>query len=150
MFDRLRAIIADTTAVSHPEESLRIAITALLAEVARVDGQVAESERVRISDLLIRRFALEADDARHLFETGERAGRNSTHLYRFTRLLVQELTNEQRIEVIEMMWEIAYADGVLDPGERALISKIAGLLYVEDRDRSLSRRRVLERMGAAA
>jgi uncharacterized tellurite resistance protein B-like protein len=46
-----------------------------------------------------------------------------------------------------MLWEVAYADGVLDPEEDALIRKIGGLIYITDRDRMLARKRVLERMG---
>jgi len=53
----------------------------------------------------------------------------------------------QRIEVIEMLWEVAYADGVLDPHEDAMIRKVAGLLYVADFDRGAARRRVRERLG---
>jgi uncharacterized tellurite resistance protein B-like protein len=52
----------------------------------------------------------------------------------------------ERIQLIEMLWEVVYADGVLDSEEDALIRRIAGLIYVEDRDRVLARKRVLERM----
>ncbi|MBS0281793.1 MAG: TerB family tellurite resistance protein, partial [Proteobacteria bacterium] len=53
----------------------------------------------------------------------------------------------ERIQLIEMLWEVAYADGVLDPEEDLLIRRIAGLIAVEDRERVLARQRVAARMG---
>jgi uncharacterized tellurite resistance protein B-like protein len=55
------------------------------------------------------------------------------------------MTPEDRIHLIEMLWDVAYADGVLDPEEDLLIRRIAGLIYVGDRDRVLARQRVLAR-----
>jgi uncharacterized tellurite resistance protein B-like protein len=57
------------------------------------------------------------------------------------------MTPEDRIRLIEMLWEVAYADGVLDPEEDMLLRRIAGLVYVSDQDRVAARQRVLKRMG---
>jgi uncharacterized tellurite resistance protein B-like protein len=148
MFDRIRALIQGT--VPDPESEIRIAVAALLCESARMDDHFDEVERARIETLLVSRFGLTPEEAARLEEVGEEAERKSTHLYRFTHLLVQEFSLEQRIDVIEMMWEVAYADGALDPEEDALIRKIAGLLYVPDRERGIARKRALERLGLTA
>jgi uncharacterized tellurite resistance protein B-like protein len=79
-------------------------------------------------------------------EVGER----SNQLYPFTRIAVERMDLAQRIGLIEMLWEVAYADGVLDPDEDALLRRVAGLIYVSDVDRAAARIRVLERMAKQA
>ena len=62
--------------------------------------------------------------------------------------MLERLDAAERIRVIEMLWEVAYADGVLTGDEDALVRRVAGLLYVSDRDRGEARRRVLKRLGS--
>ena len=64
-----------------------------------------------------------------------------------TREVFENTTLQERVELIEMMWEVAYADGVLDPEEDALIRRLANLIYVTDRERIMARQRVLARRG---
>ena len=123
---------------------LRIAVAALLVEAARTDNRFTKNERVTIGELLTHRFSLTAEEAERLLNAGEQAEHNASHIYRFTHLLVEQLNDDQRIEIIEMLWKVAYADGSLDADEDALIRKIAGLLYVDDHDRGVARRRVLQ------
>jgi uncharacterized tellurite resistance protein B-like protein len=66
-------------------------------------------------------------------------------LHGHTNDIAQQMTPDERIHLIEMLWEVAYADGVLDPEEDLLIRRVAGLVYVTDRDRVLARQRVLAR-----
>ena len=145
MFERIRSLLEGSPI--DPEGEMRIAVAALLCEAARMDDHFDESERATIESLLIDHFHLSREEAQRLEEAGEEAERQSTHIYRFTHLLVQKLSPEQRVEIIEMLWEVAYADGTLDPEEDALIRKIAGLLYVPDRDRGSARKRAMERLG---
>ena len=144
MFDRIRALLAGTMSELESESELRISVASLLAEAACVDGQFDERERTKIAALLSQRFGLSHEESERLLDAGERAERSSLHIYRFTHLLVQHLGVERRIEIIEMLWEVAYADGNPDPDEDMLIGKIAGLLYVTDRERGTARRRVLK------
>jgi uncharacterized tellurite resistance protein B-like protein len=67
-------------------------------------------------------------------------------LFGFTNKVVKELEESDRIHVIEMLWEVAYADGVLDSHEDAMIRRVAGLVYVSDFERGAARRRVLEKL----
>ena len=73
--------------------------------------------------------------------------RNATELFHFTRIVNERLSPEQRVELIEMLWEVAYADGVLDQYEDSLLRRIGGLIYVPDRERGMARQRVLARLG---
>jgi uncharacterized tellurite resistance protein B-like protein len=93
------------------------------------------------------RFDLSADEARRLLDAAERAVDQSTQLFRFTQTVAQNLSLTERVSLIEMLWEVAYADGILAPQEDALIRRIAGLVYVPDSDRTAARRRVRDRLG---
>jgi uncharacterized tellurite resistance protein B-like protein len=83
-----------------------------------------------------------------LLALAEAAAEKSNQLHPFTRLAVQRMDPQQRIRLIEMLWEIAYADGVLDPEEDALLRRVAGLIYVSDADRVAARQRVVKRLGS--
>jgi uncharacterized tellurite resistance protein B-like protein len=67
----------------------------------------------------------------------------------FTRTIKDGYSPEDRVEIIEMLWEVAYADGVLHDYEANLLRRVGGLIYVSDQDRGDARKRVLTRMGLA-
>jgi uncharacterized tellurite resistance protein B-like protein len=71
----------------------------------------------------------------------------SQQLYEFTRAVNDRFTPEQRIEIMEMLWEVVYADGEVHDFEVSLLRRIGGLIYVSDRDRALARQRVVDRLG---
>ena len=84
-----------------------------------------------------------------LAEAAEQKVRDTARYFPFTREITKRLSTEQRVGIIEMLWEVAYADGVLDPHEDMLLRQIAGLIQVPDRDRGFARQRVLEKLAAA-
>jgi uncharacterized tellurite resistance protein B-like protein len=100
--------------------------------------------------LLAQRFDLEPQAVKSLVEATERIVERSTQYYSFTRRINDRLTEEERAQIIEMMWKVAYSDGVLDPHEDMLLRRIAGLIHVADRDRGLARQRALENLGLKA
>ncbi|HEY1720196.1 MAG TPA: TerB family tellurite resistance protein [Magnetospirillaceae bacterium] len=124
-----------------------VAAAAVMIEAAGMDDHFHPDELKAIRRILGERFGLAPKDTERLIAAAERANAETSQLFRFTHILVTRLTPEQRIPIIEMMWEVAYADGVLSPEEDGLIRRIAGLLYVSDRDRGLARQRVLHRLG---
>jgi uncharacterized tellurite resistance protein B-like protein len=149
MFDR----ILDLLMPGDPPRGgtdVHIAVAALLVEAARMDDDFAPAERQAIRAVLAKRFALDAATVDRLVAAAEQAADRSSALYRFTRVLAERFDPAARIGMIEMLWEVAYADGVLDPDEDALIRRIAGLIFVEDHERGAARRRVLARLGHAA
>jgi uncharacterized tellurite resistance protein B-like protein len=149
MLHRLRALLAgDRSAeeVHSPEERLRLAAAALLAEAAAQDGRVEDVELASIRDILRVRFALSDADAHELVEAGRSAAREATQLYEFVRTVNDALAPEERVQIIEMLWEVAYADGELHDYEASLVRRVAGLLYVPDQDSGAARKRVLERL----
>ena len=100
-----------------------------------------------IGRLLERRFGLGAGDARALQEAAERRAERTAQLYGFARTVNERLPRERRVGLIEMLWEVAYADGVLDPLEDSLLRRIGGLIDVSDRERGEARLRVLAQLG---
>jgi uncharacterized tellurite resistance protein B-like protein len=150
MFDRILALL--NTPEPDPGAALdqtMVAAAAVMVEAARMDDHFDAAERDAIRRILRERFDLAPAATDILLDAGERASDSSAQLFRFTHILVTRLTPDQRIPIIEMLWEVAYADGTLTAEEDALIRRIAGLLYVSDRDRGLARQRVLHRLGQA-
>jgi len=73
---------------------------------------------------------------------------DSVELHGFTSALVKQLGHEERVELVEMLWEVVYADGELHPFEANLLRRVAGLLYVTDQESGAARARALDRMNA--
>ncbi|HEY0524327.1 MAG TPA: TerB family tellurite resistance protein [Stellaceae bacterium] len=126
---------------------LRTAAAALLVEVAYVDESFSPAEQTAIRELLERRFDLSPAAAGELLATARGAAERSAQLFGFARTINERLSSGQRVELIEMLWEVAYADGALDALEDSLLRRIGGLLYVPDQERGKARQRVLQRLG---
>ena len=148
MFDRLRAWLEEAEGGSAGgRDELELAVAALLIEIARVDDALGDAERRLVARLLERRFGLGPDDAAALERLAEQQSEESAQLFGFARIVNSRLPRERRPELIEMLWEVAYADGVLDPLEDSLLRRIGGLIDVSDRERGAARLRVLVRLG---
>ncbi|MCG9554375.1 TerB family tellurite resistance protein [Vibrio sp. Isolate31] len=113
--------------------SPNIAIASLLCEVAGADHQINESERVAKLKLLQRLLDLDEEQAKALLEQAEPKVEKSVSLYDFTSQL-RDLSQAVRIDLIKAMWEVAHADGEIDPIEDSVIRKTAELLYVDHSD----------------
>jgi uncharacterized tellurite resistance protein B-like protein len=142
MFSQLMRIL---NAPEPERPDLRLSVAVLLIEAARQDDTFDSRERVVIARLLTEKFGLTRDECHALLAAGETRARQSTQLHGHTSAVFEQMTPEERINLIEMLWEVAYADGVLDPEEDLLIRRVAGLIYVSDRERVLARQRVLAR-----
>ena len=136
---------AVTSAADDPDVRLRLAAAALLVEAAIIDGQFHEKERVAIETVLSERFGLEADETEELMAEAEIEVAESAQIFRFTRVIAETLDNYERVAVIEMLWDVVFADGRIDDYEAALARRVAGLLQISDRDHAEARRRARER-----
>ena len=151
MLDRLLNLLTGTEAPSvqaGPDE-LQLAVAALLVEAARMDDNFGAEERTAIERLLAAHFDLTPEALHTLIGAAERKMSASMQYFPFTHAITTRLSTEQRVGIIEMLWEVAYADGVLDPQEDALLRQIAGLIHVPDRERGEARKRALEKVAAA-
>ncbi|WP_428774327.1 TerB family tellurite resistance protein [Vibrio sp.] len=107
-----------------------LAIACLLSEVAGADYQIDDTEREVKTSLLAKLTDITTDQAISLLEQAEQTLKHSASLYDFTSQL-RALSQETRFELIKAMWDVAHADGVIDPLEDAVIRKTAELLYVD-------------------
>jgi len=142
MFDALARLLA---APPQPAPDLRLSVAVLLLEAARQDDHFDARERAVIMALLARRFDLSPEECEKLIATAQAHAAELVQLHGHTSAIAAAMSPEERVELIEMLWGVAYADGVLDPEEDLLIRRIAGLVYVDDRERVLARQRVLAR-----
>jgi uncharacterized tellurite resistance protein B-like protein len=120
----------------------RIPLTALLVRIARSDNDYAASEMIRIEQIAQTRFGLSKTEAADLRADAEQFESEAPDTVRFTRAIKEAVRYEDRIGVVEALWEVALADGERDQDEDALIRLAANLLGVNDRDSALARRRV--------
>lgn len=129
------------------DEEVKLAVAVLLVEAAHMDSAYELAERRIIAAALRRHFGLDELETATLIEMAERVQRQSTELSRFAKTLKDHYGPEQRLALMEMLWEVVYADGELHDFEANLLRRIGGLLYVSDQERGAARKRVLERLG---
>src|SRR3981081_333743 len=151
MFDALKKFIAEVAGAEEParsfgEEDYRLAAVALLIHVANVDGQTDLAERRRLKTIIAERFGLDAKEGAELIAIGEQSDREAVYFSHFTSVLKRTLDDDGCQKIVEMLWDIAFADGVVDEFEENTIWRIAELLGVSTRDRVLLRQRIAGRM----
>jgi uncharacterized tellurite resistance protein B-like protein len=129
------------------EEELPLAAAALLVHGAVIDGQVDTKERRKLKAILQTRLDLGSDDARRLLGEAEVREHEAVDLYRFTSVLCRGLDQDGRKRIVEMLWEVVMADGVVHEFEANLVWRAAELLGVSTRDRVLLRKAVASRGG---
>lgn len=146
MFDRFLSFFEDRRTASeghegHTPDEFHLAAAVLLVYAASVDGEFDRAERDRIEWLCEHRFELAAEEAHALIEAAEREAGEAVQLLRFTRTIKDGFSYEERVHLVEMLWEVVYADRVVEAHEAQLMRRIAGLIYVDDRDSGIARSR---------
>ncbi len=112
------------------EHALRVATAVLLIEVVRADFRVDPAERAQLRQLLQQQFELTDPELDALLEEAEADADRLVSLQHVTRLLNEHYDHEMKRRVVEMMWEMVYADGDKDHYEEHLLRQVAELLYV--------------------
>ena len=147
MFESFKSFVSEfVDGEKHPsqfaENDYRLAAAALLVHAAAIDGEISPSERAKLYSVIKQRFGLDDQATDELIVKATAAEQESVDLYRFTRLLNRLLDEPGRARVIEMMWEIVYADGQRDELEDNLLWRAADLLGVSPHERIELRRRI--------
>jgi uncharacterized tellurite resistance protein B-like protein len=110
--------------------SIQLAMASLLCEVAKADYQQDPREHAAKVHLLSRLLDLDEAAATQLLQQAQQKSKSAVSLYEFTDQL-RALSPTERFQLIEAMWQVAYADGVLNPMEEAVIRQVADLIYVD-------------------
>lgn len=121
----------------------RLALTALLVRIARTDGEYMAEEAEQIDRITAHRYGLSPFEATALRKDAETLELEAPDTVRFTRAIKDAVPHEQRIGVIEAMWQVVLADGERDAEEDALVRLATNLLGISDRDSALARQRVI-------
>lgn len=130
-------------------DDLQIAVVALLVRAATTDADFSDDERRVIRRLAADGFGLSPADVDALVAAAESEEARTLDLHRWAQAIKRGYDEAERVRLIEKMWEIVYADGVLDDYEANLLRRVAGLIYVPDRESGAARQRVLARLGLA-
>ena len=148
MLDKLKTIFsAEKPVIEKDALDTRLAAAVLLVDAARADEDYTQGDKTRIAEILKSRFHLGADEVTKLLDLAEERAEESVNLHRFTSAVKDNWSEEDRVRLIELLWEVAYADGKVHAYEDHLIRRVAGLIYVTDRERGEARKRVAERLG---
>ena len=141
MLDGLRQFIADVVS-PHPhgnrafdENGYQLAATALLIHVISLDGEPSEIERRKLHSLIESRFGLDSGTADQLIKSATLVEGEAVDLYHFTSVIMREVDEAGRLRIVEMMWELVYADGEVSEFEDNVVWRAADLLAVSSRDR---------------
>jgi uncharacterized tellurite resistance protein B-like protein len=141
MLDGLRQFIAEVVApAAHGQRSFddtgyRLAATALLVHVISLDGEPSEREKRKLHSLIESRFGLDPGTADQLIASATVVEGEAVDLYHFTSVIMRSLDEAGRLRIIEMMWELVYADGQVSEFEDNVVWRAADLLGISSRDR---------------
>ena len=137
----LSGLLAPSPAPLPPLES-RQALAALLVRLARADDAYTGDEITRIDQVLARRYAMSAPQAKALRHDAEALEAEAPDTVRFTKAIKDAVPFEERTGIIEALWQVALADATRDPDEDALIRLVTRLLGISDRDSALARQKI--------
>ena len=140
--DLLKRLIQPTTGRPLPDTDARLALSALLVRIARADGDYAPAEIDRIDRILAARYTLPPEAASALRTQAEVLESEAPDTVRFTRAIKDAVPYEDRLRVIEALWQVALADGTRDGAEDALIRMVSAMLGVSDQDSAQARLRI--------
>ena len=130
IFDSDSNVASNQPAPWHENTDIKNAVAALLIEVARADYVEEQAEKEQILELLQEYFKMDVREVEELFRRAETSVDNAIAFHPFTQVIRTELSSEHREKVIEMMWAVAFSDGVKDSNEEFLIRKVADLIRV--------------------
>ena len=121
--------IPDTVEV-HSENALQLAVAVLLIEVMQSDAECAFEEQAAILNILKQRFGLSDAEVKQLTEQGQQASRTANDFHRFTALINQEMGLPEKIQIVEYLWQVVYADGKVSAHENHIMRKLVDLLHI--------------------
>ena len=154
MFERLQQFLAGLSGgdskPAFAADDPRVAVMALCIQVMEADGKVLDIEKKALRAHFRELYSVDEAEMEALVDAGASAESEAIDFFRFTSELKRQLSEEQRVALIGLLWEVVYADGERSEMEDHAIWRIADLLGVSGRERIMKRQEVAERVGAAA
>lgn len=109
---------------------IHVATCALFVEIARIDGTFTQEEMETVISILKKKYGLSLEHTDALIAEAEKQLEESVDLWQFARLINENYSNEEKMEIIETLWRIVYVDGKMDQYEHYLMNKLKNLLRV--------------------
>ena len=136
MFEHLRSLLrgSGAAATATPADERRLAAAVLLLEIARADYDHHEAELATLRDGLAREFGIEPGALDALLEQAELRAKQSVSLYDFVQTLNRSMSQDDKRGLLRLLWDVAHADGKVDPHEEHLLRRIADLLHLSHAD----------------
>lgn len=150
MIGKLQAFFNDflnpqgAQAEQDPVHRVQLAVSALLLEIAVSDFESADQESQAIIQIVRSKFGLNQSEADELIALAEQEHHTSTDYFQFTRLINEHYYPSQKVELVELLWQVAFADGELHHYEEHVIRRLADLLHVSHRDFISAKHRTIE------
>lgn len=155
MLDALKKFFKDLSneqeeAGRFSEDDERLAVAALMFHIIAVDGEIEQQELDQLKRVLQQQYELNEEDTKELMDLAKVRDEDAVDLYGFTSVLKRKLEPEQRLTVIEALWEMVYADGAVHEFEDNTIWRVAELLGVSSRDRMKLKQKVAKRQSGSS
>jgi len=135
------------TAEDDIEHRLKLASAALLVEMMHADLEINAEEEARLREILQAHFRLEPSETDTVLELAHEEKHGATDYYQFTSLINTHYSQQQKIQLVEDLWHIAWADAHIDSFEEHLVRKLADLLHVPHKHYLQAKHRVLDTPG---
>ncbi len=129
---------------SESAHRVRLAVAALLIEVAESDYEEHPQERTAVTKAILDHFGLGAEETDALIKLAEAEHVESTDYFQFTRLINEHYSPQQKIKIVEDLWRVAFADGVLHDHEEHVIRRLTDLIHVPHKDFIAAKHRILK------
>jgi len=136
MLQKLKSLWKETAGEEKKsrEHELSLAVTAVMVEVMRIDDRQEDAERDVVVRAVEKRFGLSTDEVHKLVEKAKKESAAASDLHQFTSQIIKAYDTEERISIIKELWQVAMADGYIDPHEEHLIRRTAELIGVYHRE----------------
>ena len=153
MFQKLKEALmgvnGEVASAQHATDPIKLACAALLARAAWLDGHLDAKEEKALISLMVERFSLDEIEATNIVSEATIDVNNSNDIYKYTKIVRDAFDEPERIALIEMLWQLVYSDGELHDFEATLMRRLAGLLFVDDRQSGAARKRAIEKLKEA-
>jgi len=130
-FDGLAPIAEQSD--KEKQHAIQLAVSVLLVEMSRMDGDVCEEEKQHINQLL-QQFDLNDQEKIEIFALANDKLDQATDYYQFTSVINQHFDQARKIEMIEHLWQVAFVDGKLNAHEEHFLRKVHSLIHVSHQD----------------
>jgi uncharacterized tellurite resistance protein B-like protein len=141
--------VAEQTA-PRANHDIRVATCALFVEMANIDGEFGKTEGEHVISMLTEQYGLSGEHSAELMRLAHDELKGSIDLWRFTNLINQNYSKEEKLQVVELIWRLVYADGHLSDHENYLVHKMGKMLRLTHRELIDAKLTVLREMDDAS